>query len=238
MTQSYKELGKNEICLVKNGLLAFLVLCGLLLPLSSHADPLVIVFGLDETGSYDFRKKAISLANGIIAGLEPGDILYARRVTEKSYEDSCAIFRLEVPQVGEPPKNKFDRRALVDWKKATKRAAAAKSQAIGILSRLAPVKAPMTDIWGFLAAAGDRLRAETSKKCLKMIVIASDMKDNCRRKTSMDLQGAEISIIGFETGGDPGAAQKLQAEWSEGLKKCNASSVCFIPVDCKVALNR
>ena len=82
MTQDNKKLENKEMGLMKHNVFAAcFVLVTVLVSMPAYAQPLVIVFGLDETGSYDFRKKAISLVSGIIAGLEPGDIFYARRVT-------------------------------------------------------------------------------------------------------------------------------------------------------------
>jgi hypothetical protein len=207
------------------------------LPADSYAQGRVIVFGLDETGSYSFRKKAIAIAKSIIAGMKPGEVFYARRITHNSYDDSCAVFRLEIPQIGKAPSNRFDPRARSSWQKKVKRVSLLKSEAIGVLSKLGPVKAPMTDIWGFLAAAADRIQAEHGPDFHPVVIITSDMKDNCHRKTDMDLNGAEILIAGFESGKDPKKAYKIKSNWKNGFKRCNAASVTFLPPDCKLLLH-
>ena len=43
------------------------------------------------------------------------------------------------------------------------------------------LKAQWTDIWGFIAAAADRIHAEHSPERQPVIIITSDMKDNCKR---------------------------------------------------------
>lgn len=217
---------------------SLIIFVALQLAVVAHAQKLVVVFGLDETGSYSFRNRAVAIANGVISNLQPGDVFYARRITDKSYTDSCAIFRLEIPKIGDPPTNKFDRRARHVWKKKLKQVAMVKANAANFLSRLAPVKAKKTDIWGFFASVADRFRAEQGQNCLRMVIIASDMKDNCRRKTEIDLLGAEVIIPGFESGEDPTLTQKIKSGWTKSLEKFGAGSIVFLPPDCKLALNR
>ena len=216
---------------------ALFILLTILLPLPAHAQKLMVVFGIDESGSYDFRNKAISIAGRVISDLKPGDVFYVRRITDKSYDDSSAIFRLEIPEIGNPPDNKFDRKAWYNWKKKNRGISALKAKAIHVLSKLGPVKAPMTDIWGFIAAAADRIHTEQDQGYRPMVVICSDMKDNCRRKTKLDLNGAQMLIAGFESGKDPAKSQKMKSDWDKALKGCNAASVNFLPPDCKLLIN-
>jgi len=212
------------------------VFVGLLISVSAFAEKRVVVFGIDETGSYSFRNKAISIANRIISDLQPGDIFYARRITEKSYIDSCTIFRLEIPEIGTPPKNKFDKRARYSWNKKLRKMSLLKTRAVNILTKLRPVKAPKTDIWGFIAAAADRIHAEYGSDSRLVVIITSDMKDNCHRETTLDLKGAEVMIAGFESGENPKRAQKIKADWIKSLKRCNASSIKFLPPDFNVII--
>lgn len=198
----------------------------------------LVIFGLDDTGSYGLRAKGVQVGNMILDGLRDGDVLYARRITNKSFHDSASIFRLEVPVVGSAPTNRFNRVARRAWEKRIQQARTVKAQAKGILSGLKPVKAPRTDIWGFLAACEARFLAEEGGSATaKRIIIASDMKDNVKRKVHLDLQGADILIVGFESGVDPEATQKLQAAWIDSLLKANAGNVRFLPPDTRMALN-
>jgi hypothetical protein len=199
----------------------------------------IMVFGLDETGSYDLRNKGINAGIRVIHGLKSGDVFYARRITENSYHDSCSLFRLTIPDTGKPPENKFDRIAHAEWQKRVKQAEAAKAKAINILSYLAPVKASRTDIWGFLAAAAVRLRAEDGGNGnIRKVIIASDMQDNVRRKTPLDLMGAEVAIVAFEAGINPNATMKLQTYWTEQLKASKAERIIFVPADSPYTFKR
>ena len=199
----------------------------------------VIIYGIDETGSYAFRAQSISIAKDIIQALEPGDVLYIRRITEKSYDDKCAIFRLEIPAVVDPVSNKFDKKARHRRLQMLRNVELIKMKAAKIISEIKPVKAPNTDIWGFLAAAADRIVYDRSHQDVDVkIVIASDMQDNCRLKTEMDLQGADVIIAGFESGADPMKAQKMKSVWQKKLQDKKAGSVSFLPPDCKLILTQ
>jgi len=203
-------------------------------PLAVQAQKIVI-YGIDETGSYAFRAQSISIARDIIKDLEPGDVFYIRRITEKSYDDSCAIFRLEIPAVVDQVRNKFDKKARYQRRRMLHNVELIKARAAKIISEVKPVKAPRTDIWGFLAAAADRIVYDRKRQDVDIkIVIASDMQDNCRLKAEIDLQGADIIIAGFESGSDPTKAQKMKAAWQKKLEEKKAGTVSFLPPDCKL----
>ena len=91
----------------------------------------VIVMGIDDTGSYDLWDRAKNIVSQIILQLQPRDIFYLRRITDESYIDECAIFRLEIPRAKKTgTHNPFDRKAK-RMKKAFKlRVQAMKRQAI------------------------------------------------------------------------------------------------------------
>ncbi len=220
----------------------FSTFLGIFLTIFFFAEPAcakqIVLYGIDETGSYSFRDKCIALGGRVISELKPGDVLYARRITHSSYSDDCNILRLALPEVGDRPQNKFDKRARYQWEMRMKTVEGLKVQAHNSLSRLAPVKAKMTDIWGFFAAAADRFRAECGDNCQKVIVIASDMKDNCNREIAMDLKGVKIVVAGFESGGDPKLARKIIQGWTGSLKKYGVSEVEFLPPDYPLTLNR
>ena len=198
----------------------------------------LIVFGLDETGSYSFRKKAISIANTVIADLAPGEIFYARRITANSYRDEDAIFRLEIPRIGEPPTNEFDKKARYLWSRKAKQINAMKTQAMRFMEELKPVNPPKTDIWGFIAAAADRIALENHIDAKPMLIIASDMIDNCYRNVKVDLQEAEVIIAGFESGNDPRKSQEIRTRWIKAFHDCNASKVTFLPPDFHLVTNQ
>jgi hypothetical protein len=200
-------------------------------------DRRVIVLGLDETGSYTFRSKAIDIAAGVIGEMQPGDVLYVRRITDKSYDDACAVFRLSIPEVSPPPRNRFNPRERQAWEQGLRMVEMLKAKAVQALKELAPVKAKKTDIIGFLKAAEDRFRIEPSGTFSPIVVITSDMQDNRGLKVSLDLVGAEIWIAGFQPTDDPVATGKAKSEWQRKLQAGNASKVTFVPTDCRVSLN-
>ena len=57
----------------------------------------VIIIGIDESGSYKLREQSKRLIARVINELEPGDILYLRRINDSSYLNNSSIFRLELP---------------------------------------------------------------------------------------------------------------------------------------------
>ncbi len=190
----------------------------------------VVVFGLDETGSYSFREKALSIARNIIGDLQPGDVFYLRRITDRSYHDSSSVFRLQVPAVMDEPQNRFDPRARKEWLRSRQKSAQAKTRAQTVLASLKVVDAPRTDIWGFFAAAADRFQVEGDGR-QRLVIIASDLRHNCGVKPQIDLSGCEVHVVGFETGRNPVEIQQVRAGWAKELKGCNAAAVSFHPVD-------
>ena len=198
----------------------------------------IVIFGLDETGSYSFREKAVSIGNSVVSTMEPGEVFYARRITANSYNDDCALFRLEIPRIGDPPANTFDKKARYLWSRKVQSVKTMKTNAMRFMAGLKPVQAKKTDIWGFIAAAADRIAVEKRSGARSVVIITSDMKDNCRREVKVDLMGAEVLIAGFESGNDPQQAQKIRSRWIEALQACNASKVTFLPPDFHLAVNQ
>ena len=198
-----------------------------------YAQRQVIVFGLDETGSYDLREKGLGIAARLIANLKPGDVIYIRTITESSYHDGCAILRLEIPELKKAPQNRFDVRAHRKHLLISKQINVIKKQAIDLLQKLPPINANKTDIHGFFAAAADRFKIETTKgDCRKFVILSSDMQDNCLVNTQTNLSGAKVIIAGFQVYADPFVANRIKAEWNKTLiKKYNADSVSYIPAD-------
>ena len=190
----------------------------------------VVVFGLDETGSYDYRPKAIEIAKGVIKDLDPGDVLYFRRITEDSYSQGAHVFRLEIPAALPEPGNKFDPRARAAWKKSLAKAEQAKAASIEYLSKLPVINPSHTDIWGFFVAASERFAIEGGN-AIPIIIVATDGDDNVRRKATANLGGVKIYLAGFEGGSDPRRTRALRDRWSKNLTEMKAASVIFLPPD-------
>ena len=237
LTSNRKAYSRKAFQLLDIRRLIFVLSFVFLSPLPVNART-IIMFGLDETGSYNLRAKGVALACMVIDGLHGGDVFYVRRITDRSFHDSASVFRLEIPAVGKAPQNRFDRTTRATWERQVQAVNGAKAKAKDMLSRLSPVKAPRTDIRGFLAACTARFQAEEeSNGITRKIIIASDMKENVKRSVSLDLQGAEVMIVGFEAGEDPEASRKLQEGWSDHLARCKAGKVRFLPADSLFVVN-
>ncbi len=209
---------------------------GLIVPAPAGAARVVVV-GLDETGSYANRDRALVLLGQVIEQLSPDDVLYLRRITEASYADACSVFRLVVPPLPARSANAFDRRSKAAHKKALNDVESVKARAIAYLAKeYQPAKAKKTDIHGFIAAAADRLAMHAGAE-RKVVILASDMVDNVdHRPEKCDLAGAEVFIMGFEAGTDPRKARKLRDGWTAILDSAGAGRVSWLPADMPLVL--
>ena len=237
-TKSKKVMALAEKAVLGFCLIAYLLAMACPAMASSHASQrLVVVWGLDDTGSYAARSKAISIGQQIIAQLQPGDVMYARRITDSSYGDKGHIFRVEIPQVPGRPSNQLDRRAWLRYQAALKRAKLVKLQAMTQLSRLEPSRAKKTDIYGFVAAASERFELEEQGGAEKLLIISSDMSDNTGRKVRPKLTGVKILVVGWQAGDDPAKSQRLKKYWAKQLTNhCAGQSIKFLPLEIKVRL--
>ena len=215
-----------------------IIVVGLILLLSGDAmAKSVVVFGLDETGSYELRRQGVVILKGIVQQLQPEDVLYVRRIIDQSYVDQkCTVLRLAIPALPEKPKNNFDMKSRTKWQQATQSCELLKAKASRAIDEIQPVKAPKTDIWGFLLAAQERLNQEPDE-AQKFILVSSDMKDNVQYKPDLMLNGIRIMVVGFERQADPVATRKLENQWREQLLKKGAQSVEFFSADMPLHLN-
>jgi len=196
------------------------------------------MFGLDETGSYSLRNRAVALIQSVIAGLKPRDVMFLRMITASSFTDDCSVFRLEVPaQNCRQPENKFNQRARAEYRRCLQQVQAVKAQAMAMVARLEPQKSGRTDLWGFLAAAAQRLESEGKAGDRRLLIVCSDMVSNVKRDVAVDLSGVEVLVVLWEAGEDPAAAQRLQNYWRRVLVgQAKATSVRFVSPDQKVEL--
>lgn len=207
-------------------------------PINSAAERLIVVAGLDETGSYHLRQHGVRLLTRLIAQLKPGDILYLRQVTDNSYLDKYGVYRLEIPSVKNRPTNKFDKRARAAYLRSIRANRLAKAEAIQRLKSLKPVKASKTDLRSFFAAAADRFKYEKRAETRLMAFLVSDMEENRLRKVEPNLLGAEVVVASFQSGNDPARSRRLKKAWARLLTKVyKAGSVRFIPADVSFELN-
>ena len=194
----------------------------------------LFVLGVDETGSYALRNMSIKRVERFIAGqMRPGDTLIARRITGRSYldvpENLLLPSYLKLPEIGAGTSNRFNVLARKKHQRLLRGIALLKKRAIKYIHELKPVKANKTDIYGFLAAGADYLAL--SKKTEKFILIASDMEDNCSRKSEINLAGAKVIVMAFEKNVDPAKTGAVKRKWRKIFRKMQAGSVIFLPPD-------
>ena len=191
----------------------------------------VIIIGIDESGSYKLREQVKRLIARVINELEPGDILYLRRINDSSYLDSCTIFRLELPVLRRPKvNNPFDRKTKRTRKTHIHHINSLKKEAIQRLFDISFKVAKHTDIYGFLAASNDRFNL-TPQDYQKILIIASDLKDNVRHKVNLDLSGAYVAIVGFQNSKNPQESRNLKNHWIKKLMQSGAAKVIFLSIE-------
>jgi len=225
--------------LVKFALL-FMVLClHLSNPAWAQEKGLAICFLLDQTGSYALQRDAIAKAQGIVAGLRPGDTFIVRRISESSYSHKNHILGFKLPQIPPEPGNRFDLVKWRAWNAARQKVEALRRQAIRKLEELKPRKAQRTDVWSGIQACQERLRAADDGNTRLLLLIATDGEDNVSLALRPDLKGIEVSIIVWDSGMSPTKAINLKKNWSkELLAKCGAKSVRFFHPDMPLHIKR
>ena len=220
-------------------LITFITCLILLLPVQGFAGRLFF-FGLDETGSYGLRDASLRFVeNLILKEMEGGDTFVGRRIGEKSYLDTQENFLLPrpltIPAMSGAPKNRFNVSAQQKYKKQLRKVTLLRYSAVKYIRELKPVNASMTDILGFLAACADRMELANGYE-ERIILIASDMQDNVRRKTNLNLRGAQVIILAFEGGADPEKTKQFREKWANRLISMNASSVVYLAPDQELQL--
>lgn len=240
---------------MKTRAIATFLLAVLVYPALCQAADSLYILGIDETGSYSLRPRVMQAVERFIRSLESGDTLHIRRITDKSYIDGDKTqllpVPLQIPMAPEfsqaAPTNRFNMVAQKKYaqekaksqrivKEVAVRTTALKEAAIRHIQGIKPLKSPKTDIYGFLAASADRLGDGKKQYANKMIIIASDMQDNCKRKLELDLAGADIIIMAFEKELDPQKSRALRENWTKTLTGMKAARVTFLNLEEDIAL--
>jgi len=195
----------------------------------------IVVFGIDDTGSYGLWEKAKSIACQIVSQLQPGDMFNCRRITDSSYLDTCLIIKLEMPLIEPESNNPYDRKAKNLREQQLSWIRAIKGQACSRLSGLKPTNSKRTDIYGFVAAAGDRF-ALAPKDHKRILILASDLEDNVGYQPKVNLAGAKVAVLGFQSSKDPVRTQRLKETWTRKFTEAGAARVIFLPLEEKFNL--
>ena len=198
----------------------------------------LIIMGQDGSGSYELWDQAKQIAQQIITQLNPGDIFYLRTITQTSYTDDSTVFRLELPQLPDDENhNPFDRRQKLRRKVYVLRSQALKKDARQRIDELKPIGAKKTDVYGFLAVASEKLAMNTTAT-ERIVIIASDLRDNVRYRPELDLSAAHIAVVGFQAMKDPRQTQQLKNRWQTVFSKAGATKVNFIRTEEQFILSR
>ncbi len=197
----------------------------------------VFIIGIDESGSYKLREQAKKLIARVINELEPGDILYLRRINDSSYLNNCSIFRLELPVLQKPAsENPFDRKAKRLRKAQIFHINSLKKEAIQRLIDIKFKVAKNTDIYGFLGASNDRFNL-APQDYQKILIIASDLKDNVRYKVELGLSGAFVAVVGFQNSKNPQESRSLKNKWIKKFMQSGAEKVIFLSIEERFSIN-
>ena len=95
-----------------------------------------------------------------------------------------------------------------------------------------------TDIFGFLAVASEKFALTlTGNKAKPMMIMASDLQDNVRRRPDLNLASADLVIAGYQVIKSPKKTQELKKKWRRLLKKAGGASTMFIRNEEKFDLN-
>lgn len=220
-------------------LITFITCLIFLSPVQGFAGRLFF-FGLDETGSYGLRDASLRFVETLILKeMEGGDTFVGRRIGEKSYLDTPENFLLPrpltIPDIGNAPRNRFNVAAQQKFKKQLRKVTLLRYSAVKYIRELEPVGAKKTDVLGFLAACADRMELAHGYE-ERIIMIASDMQDNVRRKVKLDLRGAQVIILAFEGGADPEKTKQFRKKWVTRLMEMKASSVVYLAPDQELQL--
>ena len=84
-----------------------------------------------------------------------------------------------------------------------------------------------TDIYGFLAAAGDRFNL-APKTFHRILLVASDLKDNVGHSAKYDLQDSYVAVIGFQSSKNPAETRQRKAHWIEKFTHAGAKEIIFL----------
>lgn len=193
----------------------------------NNTQPRIVLVGLDTTGSYALGDRTPALAAELFTrNAKPGDTWYFRLITRDSYSDKASISlgegraSITLPQVIPPPQNRFHKRARVRHLVSQREFERVREDVANRVRtlRLTPIRG--TDIWGFLAKAQDLQATD--------VVLFSDLGDTRNlRPEQLQLNGARVWILAFQSGRDPRTALKLRRLWDDWLRKAGASQVIF-----------
>ena len=65
----------------------------------------------------------------------------------------------------------------------------------------------------------------------RIMIIASDLKDNVGYKAKFNLTKVKVAVIGFPTSKNPSKTLRLRNKWTRELTESGAVKVIFLPIE-------
>jgi hypothetical protein len=187
-----------------------------------------VVYGIDVSGSYHLIDKAFQqAADQVATRAGSGNVWYFRVINARSYDDSAAILTLRCPPTALRTTNPFERAGRQRERDAAVKLDQARRAAADYLRRFRPKRADRTDVFGFLAKAGELLESAPDGT-EKVLFVSSDLADNVGQRGAIKLAGVRVVIAVFQGGADAQATQNLRARWTERFLRWGARDVTFV----------
>jgi hypothetical protein len=190
--------------------------------------PVFAVIGADISGSYELlTSKALVICKSLVLNANPGDELFIRTISDKSYPPSNAIAHAKFIAVPPVP-NRFNKTARRRYARAVRTFQAQKRRLAQKLEQMTFYPASQTDIYGFIAAASDLFENAPAEN-RKVLMFATDLKDTAGLKCNPDLSDVEVIVFEFLVDASPIASQKRRDSWAQQLKAWGAVKVTIRP---------
>ena len=194
------------------------------------------VIGIDISGSYKKMILAVkNICKKILSKAKPGDEVYVRAISDESYtpirqdgEDNTIAYSkfIDVPKNN----NTFNNKAKARLAKTQKLFQKQKAQMIQSIELINLKPSPKTDIYGFIQSASD-LFDNAPEGTRKVLMFATDLKDNAGFKCKPNLRGVDVTLFQFLVDADPIVSQKRRDEWVQRLKIWGVDKVTVKPAN-------
>ena len=86
-----------------------------------------------------------------------------------------------------------------------------------------------------MAAAADRF-ALAPKDYKRILILASDLEDNVGYQPKVNLAGAKVAVLGFQSSIDPVKTQRLKETWTKKFTEAGVARIIFLPLEEKFNL--
>ena len=201
------------------------------------------VIGIDVSGSYNkMTLSAQNICKKIISNpkpgeeiANPGDEIYVRAISDESYipirqngEDNT-IAHTQFIKI-KKNNNSFNKKARARTIKTQKLFQKQKDQMIQSIELIDIKPSKKTDINGFVQSASDLFDNAPEGTC-RILMFATDLKDNAGFKCKPNLKGVEVTIFQFLVDADPMTSQKRRDEWVQRFKSWGVDKVTVKPAN-------